>query len=447
MKTIFKKKEELLNEPGCSHNHKKKDKACDKPGGGESCAYDGSFIVLNPIKDAAHLIHGPIACAGNSYEGRGVLSSGSKLYKYGFTTDLSELDIVFGSEDKLEKAIRYIADNYSPAAIFVYQTCVPALTGEDVEAVCLRLKEELDLAIVPVISPGFLGHKNLGNRIAGDTLLKYVIGTGEPEEDISNIPTINMIGEYNVSGETWDIKPLFEEIGIKVLSNITGDATYKSITYAHKADLNLLVCGRALVNIARGMEEEYNIPFKEVSFYGIENTSNAIREVVKFFDIPELTERAEAYIAKKEKETREKLSEYLSILEGKKAILYTGGVKSWSYIAALKDLGITVTGIGTKKSNQSDLEKIKALVDEEVILKETNPKSILKAYEETKADFLVAGGRNQYLAYKEYIPFIDVNQEKHTPYAAYNGIIKLANDLVNTYESPIWKLAKMEAPW
>jgi len=34
---------------------------------------------------------------------------------------------------------------------------------------------------------------------------------------------------------------------------------------------------------------------------------------------------------------------------------------------------------------------------------------------------LVAGGRNKYLGVKEGYPFIDVNQERHRPYAGYDG--------------------------
>ena len=173
---------EILKESACEHNPSE-DKACERPRGGESCAFDGAYIVLNPITDAAHLIHGPIACCGNSYEGRGSLSSGSRLYRYGFTTDMTEMDIIYGSEAKLMQAVEYIAQRYKPAAIFVYSTCIPSLTGEDVEAVCKQAREKLSIPVIPVIAPGFLGHKNLGNRLAGDVLLNHVIGTGNLDWD------------------------------------------------------------------------------------------------------------------------------------------------------------------------------------------------------------------------------------------------------------------------
>ena len=62
---------EKLFQSGC--NTEDKYKVC-RSRGGESCAFDGAMIVLQPIADAAHIVHGPIACCGNSWEGRGSLS-------------------------------------------------------------------------------------------------------------------------------------------------------------------------------------------------------------------------------------------------------------------------------------------------------------------------------------------------------------------------------------
>ncbi|MBI5748534.1 MAG: nitrogenase iron-molybdenum cofactor biosynthesis protein NifE [Nitrospinae bacterium] len=441
---------EILKEPACKLNHQP-DRACERPKGGESCAFDGAFIVLNPITDAAHLIHGTIACCGNSYEGRGSLSSGSRLYRYGFTTDMTEMDIVYGSEGKLKEGILYIAQRYKPSAIFVYSTCIPALTGEDVETVCKDACKKTGIPVIPVIAPGFLGHKNLGNRIAGEVLLDYVIGTRRISDfgfRISDLKhTINFIGEYNIAGEIWDILSLFEKIGINVLSKITGDSTFREITYAHHAGLNLLVCGRALINVARGMEERYGIPFREVSFYGMKNTGSALRETARFFQDKNIIERAEMVIQEEEAFTKKALSLYIEKLKGKRAVLYTGGVKSWSIISALNDLGIEVTACGVKKSSLSDIDKIKSLIGEERILKDVSPKNILEAIYSTNADILIAGGRNQYLAYKERIPFIDINQERHTAYAGYKGLVRMAEDIVKTIYSPVWEIAKKKSPW
>ncbi len=239
-----------LTENGCSTENK--DKIC-RSRGGESCAFDGAMIVLQPIADTAHIVHGPIACCGNSWEGRGSLSMNGTLDRMGFTTDMSELDIVYGAEEKLSRAIQKTFEAVSPKAIFVHATCVSGLIGEDIEAVCRKAETTLGIRVIPVNAPGFVGPKNLGNRIAGEVLLDHVIGTGEPSYTTEY--DINLIGEYNIAGDLWLIEPVLEKAGLRVLSRITGDATFEEITWAHRAKLNVVVCSRALINVAKEMEK------------------------------------------------------------------------------------------------------------------------------------------------------------------------------------------------
>src|SRR5208283_5450188 len=143
-----------LTESNCAAE--KKDKVC-RSRGGESCAFDGALIVLQPIADTAHIVHGPIACCGNSWEGRGTRSSKGYLHTMGFTTDMGEIDIIYGAEEKLLKAIRQAFDSVHPKAIFVYATCVSGLTGEDIEAVCQRAEVAIGIRVIPVNAPGFVG--------------------------------------------------------------------------------------------------------------------------------------------------------------------------------------------------------------------------------------------------------------------------------------------------
>lgn len=430
-----------LTENGCGTE--KKDKVC-RSRGGESCAFDGAMIVLQPIADAAHVVHGPAACCGNSWEGRGSLSKKGSLHRMGFTTDMSELDIIYGSEEKLFHAIRKTFDEVRPKAIFVYSTCVSGLIGEDIEAVCRRAESALGIRVIPVNAPGFVGPKNLGNRIAGEALLEHVIGTGEPPSNFSSpldkggmSGVINLIGEYNIAGDLWLTEPVLERAGLKVLSRMTGDATFEEITWAHRAQLNVVVCSRALINVAKEMERRYGIPYVEVSFFGKTEMAKALRVIAaKGIEhgawSKEKKESAEAVIFQEEKALDEKLRPF-SHLKGKKAVLYTGGVKSWSFISALQDLGIEVVAVGTKKSTLEDEEKMREILGEDApLVEDVAPKNLLGLLKEKNADMLIAGGRNLYLAVKEGYPFVDVNQERHTAYAGYEGLVNLAEQISNS---------------
>jgi len=385
------------------------------------------MIVLQPIADAAHLVHGPIACCGNSWEGRGTLSKGGALHRMGFTTDLKETDIVYGAGGKLLDAIRQTRDAVEPSAIFVHATCVSGIMGEDIDTVCAQAESELGIRVIPVNAPGFTGPKNLGNRIAGEVLLDHVIGTGEPP--FTTDRDINLIGEYNIAGDLWNVEPLFEKAGIRILSRITGDSTFEEITYAHRAKLSVVVCGRALINVAREMERRYGIPYVEISLFGKTETAKALRRIGERLQIGE---RVEDVILREETALAVKLGAYHG-LRGKRAVLYTGGVKSWSFISALHDLGIEVAAVGTKKSTREDEEKMKAILGENApLVEDVSPAALKRILKEESADMLIAGGRNLYLAMKEGIPFVDVNQERHTAYAGYQGLLNFARDISNS---------------
>ena len=453
MKMTSGKINELLTQPGCEHNHKKggKDKkACQQqaqPGAAQGgCAFDGASIALVPITDVAHLVHGPIACSGNSWGRRGRLSSGSMLYKMGFTTDLSENDIIFGGEKKLYKAIHDVKERYSPAAIFVYLTCVTALIGDDLEAVCQAAGQKFDIPVIPVSSPGLMGSKNLGNRIGGEALLEYVVGTREPE--YTTPYDINLIGEYNIAGEMWGMLPLLEKVGIRVLAKLTGDARYHDVACAHRAKLNVMICSKALINMAHKMEERYGIPYIEESIYGIEDMNRLLRDVAAKLGDPDLQARVETLIKTETHKLDMALAPYRQRLKGKRVVLYTGGVKSWSIISAAKDLGIEVVATSTKKSTEEDKARIKNLLGKDgIMMKKGNAQELLRVIAKTKADMLIAGGRNQYTALKARVPFLDINQERHHPYAGYLGMIEMAKELDEALHSPIWEQVRREAPW
>ena len=117
--------------------------------------------VTSSTPGVAHIVHGPIACAGSSWDNRGTRSSGITLYRIGMTTDLSETDVVMGrGEKRLFHAIKQAIDSYAPAAVFVYNTCVTALIGDDVDAVCKAATERWGTPVVPVDAAGFYGTKN-----------------------------------------------------------------------------------------------------------------------------------------------------------------------------------------------------------------------------------------------------------------------------------------------
>ena len=458
MNAVSGKIQDVFNEPGCDVNQGKSEKdrkkGCTKqlqPGAAAGgCAFDGAKVALQPITDVAHLVHGPIACEGNSWDSRATKSSGSMLYRTGFTTDINETDVIFGGEKRLYKAIKEIIEKYDPPAVFVYQTCIPAMTGDDVDAVCKAASAKFNKPVIPVNAPGFVGSKNLGNKLAGEALLEHVIGTIEPE--YTTPYDINIIGEYNVAGELWQVKPLLDELGIRILACISGDSKYRDIAGSHRAKAAMMVCSKAMINVARKMEDRYGIPFFEGSFYGIGDMSESLREIARLLiqtGAPaELMDRTEAVIAREEAKAWAAIAPFYSRLKGKRVLLITGGVKSWSVVAAMQEAGLEIVGTSVKKSTKEDKERIMEIMGEDAhMIDNMTPREMYKMLKEAHADIMLSGGRSQFVALKATMPWLDINQERHYAYAGYDGMVSLVREIDKTLSNPVWEQVRRPAPW
>src|SRR6185369_16891276 len=188
-----------------------------------------------------------------------------------------------------------------------------AMTGDDIETVCKAAQEKVPIPVIPVNTPGFIGDKNIGNRLAGEVMFKHVIGTAEPA--FTTDYDINLIGEYNIAGDLWGMLPLFERVGIRVLSCFSGDAKFEDLRYAHRAKLNIIICSKSLTNLAKKMQKTYGMPYLEESFYGMTDTAKALRNIARELDKSALShavmqERVEKLIEEEEKRCRDRIAPY-----------------------------------------------------------------------------------------------------------------------------------------
>jgi nitrogenase molybdenum-cofactor synthesis protein NifE len=336
-------------------------------------------------------------------------------------------------------------ERYAPEAVFVYATCVTALIGDDIDLICKQAAEKHNVPMIPVHAPGFVGSKNLGSRLGGEAALAHLVGTKEPDETTPY--DINLIGEYNVTGDMWQYKPLLEELGIRVLSTLSGDGRVAQIRTAHRAKLNVIVCAKSLVSLTRKMEERYAIPSISLSFYGKRDTSRGLLAIAEALGDADLVKRTRQLIAREEACLEQRLAPYKLFFQGKKAVLNTGGNKTWSIAAALQDLGIEVVATAVKKATEDDREKARLTLGEKGVLMMNPGAEQAKLIDETGADLLLAGGRSLYTAIKKGISFADVNQEKKKSYGGYQGLVNLAEDLKNALENPVFKNVARRAPW
>ncbi|MEW9122881.1 MAG: nitrogenase iron-molybdenum cofactor biosynthesis protein NifE [Thermotaleaceae bacterium] len=430
-----------------SKNDKKQKIKCDQNSvagaiSQRACVYCGARVVLNPITDAYHIVHGPIGCASYTFDIRGSLSSGEEIYRNSFSTDLREKDIIFGGEKKLSAAIDEIVGKYRPQLIFVYSTCVVGVIGDDLEAVCKSAEEKYHIRVIPIQSSGFAGNKNAGYKAACHALLDLM---GEPtSEEKEN--GINFLGDFNLAGEIWINQSYFRKMGVSVVSKVTGDASYKELIKAQRAKLNIVQCAGSMTYLAKQMELRYGIPFINISFYGLEDVTESLRSIALALKDPDIIARTEELIVSELEKTNQELQFYRERLKGKKAAIYVGGgFKAISLIKQFNDLGMQTVMVGTQTGRQEEYETIRELADEgTVILDDTNPTELEKFMKEKGADILVGGVKERPLAYKLGLAFCDHNHERKHPLNGFEGAINFAKEVYSSMNSPVWKIIKKE---
>ncbi|MEE4351353.1 MAG: nitrogenase iron-molybdenum cofactor biosynthesis protein NifE [Desulfatiglans sp.] len=406
-----------------------------------ACVFCGSRVVLYPIADALHLIHGPIGCASYTWDIRGSLSSGPELHRMSFSTDLDERDIIFGGEKKLYKALVALIDKYKPNATFVYATCIVGLIGDDIDSICKRVSRERGIPVLPVHSEGFKGTKRDGYKAACDAMAK-IVGTG-PTESIGHL-SLNIMGEFNIAGEAWTIRKYYEQMGLEVVSVFTGDGRVDNIKRSHGAALNVVQCSGSMMPLAEIMKRKYGIPFKRVSYFGIEDMSKALYDVAGHFEeYPQVMEKARSIVLDEVKAIQPVLKRYKGKLDGKKAAVYVGGAfKAFSMIKALRSLGMDVVLVGSQTGNRDDYRLLKEMCDEgTVIVDDANPLELSKYCIEKGVELFIGGVKERPMAYKLGIGFCDHNHERKRPLAGYSGMLHFAEEVYASVTSPVWQFA------
>lgn len=324
------------------------------------CCYAGcKGVVLGPTKDVIVITHGPIGCGYYSWltrRNKAIAEDGGQNFvPYCFSTDLQESDIVFGGEKKLDKAIDEAVEIFHPEAIFICSTCPVGLIGDDLPAVAKRNAQKHGIDVISFPCEGYKGvSQSGGHHIANNIIIKEIIGKDNSYKSAK--PSVNILGEYNIGGDAWEMKRILTLCGYEVIATISGDGSIKNYKKAQVADLNILQCHRSMNYIAEMMKTQYGTAWMKCDFIGLENTIETLRAMAKFFDIPELTERTEEVIKSELEEINDDIAKYRNILEGKTAALFVGGSRAHHYQLLLNDFGVKTLLAGYEFAHRDDYE-------------------------------------------------------------------------------------------
>lgn len=324
------------------------------------CCYAGcKGVVVGPLKDCCVITHGPIGCGFYSWgtrRNKAQAEEGKQNFvPYCLSTDMQESDIVFGGEKKLKKAIQEAVEIFHPKCILICSTCPIGLIGDDVQSVARQTEAEYGIKCIGFSCEGYKGvSQSAGHHIANNGLMQHIIGTGDkrPAKKYS----LNILGEYNIGGDGWEQERILKRVGYEVVSVFTGDGSYETMKNAHLANLNLVMCHRSINYVAEMMHTKYGIDWLKVNFIGVGATIQSLRDIAKYFNDPELTQRTEEVIRDELAEILDDMEYYKNKLKGKTAGIFVGGSRSHHYQKLLEDLGVETIIAGYEFAHRDDYE-------------------------------------------------------------------------------------------
>ena len=469
------------------------------------CAYAGcKGVVLGPTRDILQITHGPIGCGFYSWltrrnQTRPRTQHGTNFMPYAMSTDMQEEEIIFGGEKKLKKAIQEAIELFHPKAVGIFSTCPVGLIGDDVHTVAREMEERYpDVNIFGFSCEGYKGvSQSAGHHIANNKVFTDVVGQLEtPKEGEFRL---NILGEYNIGGDAFEIERITDLCGLTVHATFSGNSEYDEFASAHTADLNVVMCHRSINYMAEMMEKRYGIPWLKVNFVGAHATGKSLRKIAAYFASQALIDRVEKVIAEEMVEVEKVRDDVKSRCEGKVAMLFVGGSRAHHYQELFSEIGMKTLSAGYEFGHRDDYEgrkvipgiavdadtrnieeltvrpdetryrprkddgEIKRLAGEGIrfsdysglmpemmnqtlVIDDLNHHEAEILIEKYKPDVFCAGIKEKYVIQKSGVPLKQLHSYDYSgPYAGFRGAVNFYREIDRMVNSKIFHFVK--APW
>ena len=316
----------------------------------------GALMVANSIEDAVPLIHGPVGCAFQ----RKINPFRPYLSFYETPcTDMNDIDVVYGGEDKLSLGIKETYEKHHPNLIVVITTCASDLIGDDFKSVIEETKAKGDVGCDVVYTTGdFVGKSRpVGYQDALYAIVDQMLCNGmgmETKEIDKNEGSVNIV-IFPIHGaglKTAEMASVLSEIGIEINKICFYHTTVKDLYDLPKADLTITDYPMAW---ARLMKERFGVDHYEIlawnryketrdpelfTPYGIEGSTRIFMEIAQRLG---KEGEAEEVIARRKKDALERLSKVKRGLENKKVAIM-GGIHGIG-MSLLRDVGMKASVI------------------------------------------------------------------------------------------------------
>ncbi|MDR3355669.1 MAG: nitrogenase [Spirochaetaceae bacterium] len=326
------------------------------------CQFTLSLAILNTLQNTVVVVHGPVGCGFWSVGGLGAsrgqkrLRDPSALSPIWISSNLDEHDVINGGEKKLCEAVLYADREFRPEAIVVASSCVPALIGDDVDAILEKLQRNVSAELVSVNCEGFKTRlmataydavyngilKNLTSRrieresrAAGDNMDDMLW-------DYRKNHTVNVcnVGSMGRTDEL-ELQRLLNalELNVNFLPCFTRPRDFRRVL---DAALNVSICATHDDYYLKHIKEHFGIPYIIGAMpIGRKSTARWLMDIARFFNIED---RASALIEKEDAALDQALEPYRAALKGKRAYVSGGEIRIFVTGELLRDLGLEIAG-------------------------------------------------------------------------------------------------------
>lgn len=192
------------------------------------------------------------------------------------TTDLTEADVVCGNPKKLQDILEHAIHRPDPEGrtILFSNTCVPVVTGEDVESVVRRYadKSPVPLLFLTVTPRSML---NVFQQLLVTHRLEAEATAGPPAPD-----AINLIG-YPDSRTTQELVSMLATFGVRVNVQLIPDISTQRVAQLPGAALNVVLPNRLWDNLYVQVFQDSRIPhIAPTAPWGLAGTRAWLRQIL-----------------------------------------------------------------------------------------------------------------------------------------------------------------------
>ena len=293
---------------------------------GTHCPLFGVALTASYINNLALVVVGTSECtyytknfAYHRQHGR------DKVYSLA----LDEKDVVFGAQNKVEKAIKDIIQIENPEAIMIVTTCVPELIGEDYSSIEFSLQNEIDIPVFVVNTEHFKCNSHIPGMSRALKSLSSVMENSKVKDGV------NILGHRQKNVENTELVKILNENNVKINTVIPSKCSIDDIKSCTKSKLNIVTDMIAL-DLAETMKSKFDMDY---IYFDKHMDKSTIKENYKKLS-KILNINIENILEEQEKEYDILFEECKNILQGKKIIYGNTPMMALETVDFLNELGL-----------------------------------------------------------------------------------------------------------